>query len=306
MRYGLGEGFDPALAKEMSVFGFYTVFYVTANNLLVWFSIFFIKYYMSAQAVAVYNVASLVSTVNLVFFSAVLQIFNPVVAELLGAGKTKRAVYLTSYMLESFFLLFLPVFALTVVFAREILTLFFTAAYAEGTVPLQILVFGGFMTGIYLIFIELTAGGGRPQLNARAFGAGVAAQVALTFALVPVYGMAGAALATVSSSAIILALSYLNVKNLIRPSFSARRLIKIVLASAASVSVVLAIRVAGLPLYATVAASAVAAFLAYASALILLKSLRKEDVSLAEAAMEKCLVPAGVRVLVARFLSAGL
>ncbi|MFH0863180.1 MAG: polysaccharide biosynthesis C-terminal domain-containing protein [Candidatus Altiarchaeota archaeon] len=304
--FGFGGGFDYKLAKRMSIFGIYTVFYVTANNLLSLFSIFFIKYYMSAESVAVYNIASLASTVNLVFFYAVLQIFNPVVTELLGARKTKRAVFLTSYMLESFFLLFLPVFALTVVFAREILTIFFTAAYAEGTVPLQILAFGGFMTGVYLIFVELTAAGGRPQLNARAFGAGAAAQILLNVILVPLYGMVGAAIATVTSSTIIFLISYANVRTILRPSISGRRLVKIVLASVACIAIVLAVRHADMPIYATIAASAFLAAFAYASCIIALKALRKEDVSLADAVMEKSRLPEGIRGLVDRVLASGV
>jgi stage V sporulation protein B len=294
--YGFGSAFDSGLARPLSSFGFYTIFYTTANNILAWFSLFFIRYYLDAGAVAVYNVAWLGSTLNLLFFTAVLQIFNPVATELFGSKRMDRLIHLTSYVLESFFLLFLPIFLSMMLFAREILVLFFTKDYASGAQPLQILSVGAFFSGIYLLFVELIAAEGRPQVNAKNISVGALVNALLNVVFIPAYGLVGAAYASIISSALILLLSYMHVKTLLRPAFSARRILKIVFASMAAVALVFWAKSLLQSIfdlssaYASVGLLIACCTLLFGVYLIILvasKSLRSEDVSLVDAGLTK-------------------
>jgi len=305
-RYGFGLRWDGTLAKQMFTFGVFTVFYVTANNILAWFDIFMIKYFMTDADVAVYNAAWLASTLNLVFFTSVLQIFSPVAAELFGAGKRERLVKLTAYVLETFFLLFLPIFMSTFLFAREILTFFFKAEYAVGASALQVLSIGGFFTGISLLFIELISAQGKPKLNALNIGAGAALNALLNLIMIPAYGILGAAFSTLVSSSVILALSYLQVKGIVRSSFSARRILKIVFSSSVAVAAVYVVKVLVAQSLLSLIISCVALVSVYCILLLLLKGLRQEDVDLAQVAMEKAYVPAGMVKLAAQVLKSAV
>lgn len=72
----------------------------------------------------------------------------------------------------------------------------FGEAYAGAVAPLLLLLPGIVLFGASRILANATAAGGRPDINVR-LGAVIAlVSVALCFALVPVYGIAGAALAT--------------------------------------------------------------------------------------------------------------
>jgi len=304
--YGLGSKFNWRIAKDLVSYGVYMIFFTTAGNLVSWFGIFFIRYFLSAEAVAVYHVALLASGVNLVFFLAVLQIFSPVVSELFGAGRKDRIIYLTSYILETFFLMFLPMFLLLIIFAKELLIIFSKADYVSGAVPMQILSIGAFFAGISFLFIELIAAEGKPQANARNIGLGALLNVVLNVALIPTYGMVGAAVSNLMSWILILGLSYLQVKSVVRPSFSARRILRIVLAAGIVGASVVAVKAQACSSMACLVLSCLLLPLVYLGILIASRSLRTEDVSLAEATLQKFMVPAGIRSSVVGFLRCGI
>jgi O-antigen/teichoic acid export membrane protein len=302
--YGLGTRIDAALGGTLLSYGFYNIVHVTANNILSWAGVFLIQFYIGAAALAVYNVAWLASTVNLIFFSAALQIFSPVAAELFGAGKRDRAGYLTSYMFESFFLLFLPVFMAITIFAREILTLFFTAEYGRGALSLQILSFGAFLFGLSALFTELIYAEGRPAINARNIGFGAVLNFILNLFLIPLWGIEGAAASALLSSLAILAVSFLHVRKVVRLEYSPWRIAKITGASTlavASVFAVKSIESASIPALILSSASLGAV---YCALILAFKALRKEDLELAETASARA--PHALRAPLLKLISFGV
>ncbi len=304
--FGLGSSYDRALAVKLFSFGAFNVVYTTANNLLAWTSIFLLQYFTGPGQVAVYNVAYLASTVSLLFFLAALQIFSPVVSELFGAGRLERIRHITSYLFESFFLLFLPLSVAVAAFSRELLVFFVKPDYASGALPLQILSLCTFSIGLSTLFTELINAEGRPKVNARNLGAGAVANVILNLTLIPPFGMAGSAAAALASSLLILALSYSHVRVVVGLTYSKARVGKIVFSSLVALAAAYIVKGAVSAPAASLVLSAASLFAVYSLALLALRGLRREDAEIADVLLEKAGAPAAIRRGFAGVLSHGV
>jgi stage V sporulation protein B len=304
--FGLGFGYGGRSAAELFGFGIFNVVHVTANNILTWSSVFIIQYFLGSAVLAVYNVSSLASTVSLLFFTATLQIFSPLAAEMFGARKLDRLSHLTSYMFESFFLMFLPMFLSVTVFARELLVLFVKSEYSQGALPLQILSIGAFFFGIAMLFIELINAEGKPQINARNIGFGAVLNAGLNWFLIPQYGMVGAASATLVSSAVILILSFSHIQKVVRLSYSRIRVAKLIGSSVAGVLAAFFLKTQINSPLLSLAVCSVALLGVYSVMLIVLRALRSDDVGLASAVMERLKLPTSIKDGVSTILGFGV
>ena len=304
-KYGIGTSYSKDSTKELFKFGFYNIAHITANSVMLWAGIFLLQLFKGAADVAVFNVALLASNAGLVLFLAALQIFSPVVSEMFGARRHERISHLASYLLESFLLMFLPVFLSVMLFARQILVIFVKPEYAEGAVPLQVMSVGAFLYGIAMLFMELANAAGRPQVNAMILGLGAVVNIGVNYALIPFLGMSGAAVGTLASSLFILVLSYDYGRRMVRLSCSMDRIGRILLSSVASVVSVYAVNRLVDSSLASLLLSCAALATVYFLALIALKSLRREDILLAIALLEKLKVPMGLCATLERFLMRG-
>ncbi len=302
--YGVGSGYDRQVGGELLKFGAFTVFHETANNILSWGNIFLINIFLGAAVVAVYNVAWLASTASLVLFLSVLQIFSPVVTELFGAGKKKQAEYLSSYLLESFFLLFLPVFVLIVLFSEELLVLFISTTYSSGAAPLRILALGAFFFGVSRLFMVLIASSGKPQVNAKNIGFVAILSILLNLILIPIYGMVGAAIATLASSLCLYILSHGYVhKNIMQLKFISKRSAKLIIASAAAFALTYSLGLYfEVPMTLRISSLAIFFLAVYSLVVLFSKSLRREDVEMFCTILEKTGAPKKLTDSISRFL----
>ncbi|MBD3387512.1 MAG: oligosaccharide flippase family protein [Candidatus Altiarchaeales archaeon] len=305
-KYGLGSSYDRGLSWTLLSFGLFTIFYETGNNLLQWADIFLLNLFIGPAVVAVYNISWLASTTSLIFFISAVQIFRPIVTEFFGSGRKDMIGYVTSYLFESFFLLFMPVFLSVVLFARELLVFFFNPDYASGVVPLQILSIGAFFTGLGLLYVELINAEGKPAVNARNIGVSAVLNVMLNLFLIPSYGMVGAAFATLSSSSLLFLLSYRHVSQVVRLSYSKARIVKLVASSFIAVVIVSSVKAAIDHSILSLIVSVPSLFLLYLLLLIGSRSLRSEDTGLADAFMEKIMLPDSIRSSVSSFLERGV
>ena len=305
-KYGVGSGLDLKIGKELFRFGSYSVLQTTSYNMLSWTNILLLQSFLGAAVVGIYNIAWMASNVPLLLFLVVLQIFSPVAAELFGSGSRERLSRLASYLFEAFFLLFLPVFIAVTLFARELLTVFVPAEYLAGAVTMQVLSIGGFFFGLALLFVDMTTAEGRADINARNTGLAAAVNVALAWLLIPLYGIVGAAAAALISSMLLLALSYNHIRRVIPMTYSLRRLVGIVASSLLSVVVAWTVKALVDSTVLSLILSSAALALAYVASLLLTKSLRQEDVELAEAAMERFRVPVSASQAVLSALKRGV
>ncbi len=88
-------------------------------------------------------------------------------------------------------------------FGREILTILFGPASQPSYVPLLILLLGAGLLGVMRSVASGIPGVGRPALGAQIAFAGLAASVSLCLALIPPFGLLGAAIATTLAYSLI-------------------------------------------------------------------------------------------------------
>lgn len=306
-RYGLGFGFSKTHARELFVFGFFTLFYETANNMLTWTDIILITWYVGKAQAAVYNISWLGSQAAIILFMAALQIYKPVISELLGAKDKVRASHLTSYLYESFFMALLPVFVLISLYSRQILTFFVRQDYALGYTPLRILAVATFFYGLAQLFMQVINADGKPKINGANICVAAAVNLVLNIILIPAHGMVGAAAATMVSSILLYILSFNSGKKIVAVSYSVKRLAKIVAAIGLTTYLVAYLNtlspVKSIP---SLLFWCVIYFIAYSVTATLLRCFRKDDLVNVDSVLVKAGMPKYIRKAVLYLLSFGL
>lgn len=290
-KFGLGTKIKITLAKEFLKFGIHTTITSTANNLLGWADMFLVRIFLGFSALGIYYIANLTAAVELIFFSAFLAIFTPIITEHFGRKDYEGASKLSSYLLESFFLLFIPIFIAFVAFPREILVILFTADYGLGALAFQIMSLSMFLYGTSNLFTTILNSAGKPEKVAKIVSIAAIVNVIANFFLIPKFGIEGAAIATVFSSFLLLFLSYIEVEKIVKLKISFLRIEKIILSGILTVPLIFFVKKL---VYDSTMALIVSGFLLvlfYFFVLLSLKSFRREDIAIFSAILKKMKVP---------------
>ncbi|MBP1911649.1 O-antigen/teichoic acid export membrane protein [Thermococcus stetteri] len=134
-----------------------------------------------------------------VFLSSASVIYTPIVTSLYVQGKIKEMGRVYQILTKWIFLLTLPIFAVLFLFSETTVSFVFGEKYIPASSALQILSIGFMfhtflgLNGLTLIII------GKPTLNMVGDTLAVISNISLNFALIPRYGMVGAAIATAVS-----------------------------------------------------------------------------------------------------------
>jgi O-antigen/teichoic acid export membrane protein len=153
----------------------------------------------SLDAIAVYSIASGLSTLALVFPNAILAIFFPVVSELYGKGDFEGIKRTMSISMKWTVMLAVPVTAIMVVFGKELLQLLYGGFYAQGETVLLLFVIGLFIRSVFSPPGNVLASMRRLDVEFKAAGIAVITNVAFNYLLIPVWGIDGAALGSLLS-----------------------------------------------------------------------------------------------------------
>ncbi len=157
----------------------------------------------AAQAVAVYSLATTLGINALVFPAAVGGIFLPLISRLVGKGDSEGIRQTIGSSQRWVLLLTLPVIAVMVAFAGEMMASFYGEAYARGGLAMGIFVLGlGFTAFSYAVGLAL-AGMRLVKLELKIAAIAGVANVILNFLLIPQFGIEGASFAAAASFAIV-------------------------------------------------------------------------------------------------------
>ena len=174
-----------------------SVFLVLSNA-----DILMIGYFLDSRFVGYYRSIQPLKGIALFIRSSFAFLFFPVATEYFAnndlSGLGELYVVTTKWILSLTFPLVL-VFGL---FASSIVRTFFGAAYLPAAPALQILIFGMFLRTAVGMDGELIKAIDRPQFEFISAAFGVVANVVLNVVLIPVFGIAGAAVATIVGYAV--------------------------------------------------------------------------------------------------------
>jgi len=207
-----------------------------------WIDILIIGFILSQSEVGVYEVAWRVSAIVLLFSRSLATTIFPQISEYDGEDAIEQIESLLGEAITPALFLVVPAFFGALLFSTEILTFVFGAEYASGSLVLVILLFGkGFEALFYIIGYALQ-GIDRPDLSAKAGLLTLLLNVILNVALISMFGILGAAVATVLSFVANTILHWYFLSRFVTLDWPLRRLAGVLAASLVMAGVLLAIR----------------------------------------------------------------
>ncbi len=190
------SNFSKELALEMIYFGIPSFMFLVGYKIVYYSDVLVLTYFRTLTEVGIYNVVVPTATFALFFSRSIAWVMMPLSSELwakqeyakLAAGLNKLHKYALMVMM--------PLILGLIAYSKEFIQLFFGVEYAPGAVALQITLLGTAFYAISQINTGIFIGIGKPKLNAKVLLTAAVVNIILNFALIPKYGIEGAAGAT--------------------------------------------------------------------------------------------------------------
>lgn len=185
--------------KSILSFGGQTFIGDAINIIIFQADIIFIGLFLSAKDVGIYSVAAGLSKFFWLIPNAINTITYPAVSEYWAK---KNISFLNKMINKSmqYTACTISLLALGVGFFTEsIITIFFGAEFIAASRSLIILIIGVSIFGIFMSIRSTLAGAGRPDLAIKANSVGAVLNIILNISLIPILGIAGAAISTTIS-----------------------------------------------------------------------------------------------------------
>lgn len=193
------------LASEIVPFGIMLTILQTFNVLISYLDKALIGYLLPASVanaqVAVYTIASNFALTLTIFPSTVGAIFLPMISKLLGHDNQEAMKRTVSSSQRWVLMLTIPASAVLMAYSAEMLQVFFGNGYASGGTTMALFILGLSFSLITYTFSLVLAAMRLVSLELKIAMAVAAVNVALNVALIPSYGIEGAAFAGAASFA---------------------------------------------------------------------------------------------------------
>ena len=161
------------------------------------FDLYFVKALLhSDYLTGIYNAAITVGRIPYYLFYALAILILPAIAKTTADNNTEETEKLVNKSLRLMVLLLFPLVTLLVLYAPQILHLFYGSKYNAAATPMNIYAIGvGFLTVFYVLAFALN-GAGQVKIPMKLTLFGCLAMIGLNFFLIPRFELIGAALAT--------------------------------------------------------------------------------------------------------------
>jgi len=157
--------------------------------------IILLGYYLTTEDIGIYSPALFIIKMLTVVGLSFQFIFLPVVSEFCAKGNRDELEILYRTVSKWIFVIIVPVVSFIILFPKEIITLIYGPAYSRGWLALVFLAIG-YALGLTLSLSgNILVGAGHPKLNLASELAAVFISLAMNVLLIPALGIAGAALA---------------------------------------------------------------------------------------------------------------
>lgn len=152
--------------------------------------------FRTTSEVGIYTAASGIGYQVGIFYTAVSGIFIPLIAARFAKGESGMVNHLFRIVTRWIVTLTVPLALILVLYGTEILTLLFGSQFSTGALALTILVVAKFLSNGTGLTGEMLVQGGKERLELGNVLGVLSANVLLNIALIPRWGLEGAALAT--------------------------------------------------------------------------------------------------------------
>jgi len=178
------------------------VLYTLSNNALLYIDLIFVKKFLPSVAAGHYTAAATIARVPYFIFLGLTATVLPALSRMLAQEDLEANRRLLRQTIRLLFGLLIPVLALVMANAAEIVELLYTAVYNPSTPILRLLIVGIAMYTLLVVLSTIMSADGYAN---RAFQINLFAamvDVLLCLMLVPKYGTQGAALATLLAATV--------------------------------------------------------------------------------------------------------
>lgn len=276
--------FKKILKFSMPVFvSSIAIFVITYTDTIV------ITFYRSLEEVALYQVAMPTSQLLLIFSGAIAAVAFPLISELHTRKRFGEIQKSISVIITMLVFLILPFVILLVSFPEIIIKFLFGDIFLPAAITLQILTISMIFYSIFTIFQTTLDGIGRPFINTKILFLMAGANLVLNILLVPIYGIVGSAVASLTAYLIGAFIGFNFVKKLLNVSLPLYKLFKVSSGAAISIGIVFLLKQhVSIPLYQQSIVLLVIGWVFYLFFVIISKAITKDDIGFIESIhMEK-------------------
>ena len=255
---------------------------------LAWTDTIFIGIFKSDADVGVYNAAYIIASALMIFWFSFGDIFYPIISELYSK-KAKDSIRKTFEAASRWiFIISFPIFLVVLVFSSTVISLLFGQDYQKASMPLSILIVGYFLITLFGLAEHGLIAFKKTKFLGIVTSIGFFVNVALNIILIPLYGIAGAAIATTFSISVVTLFKLVYFKRILKFNFDKMLYLKFVCAGiAAFLTVFYSFKLIWFMKMYFFLPALTAYFLLYFMLLVVFKSFSDEDISVMEAVERK-------------------
>ncbi len=205
------NGHSMISAKTILDFATPIVFYSVATNLIMSFDLFFVKAYLTDMDAGIYSAVSTISKVPFYVIAGIYGALFPAISSMSVHNDRSQMTLQIIKSVKYSMLILVPSTLFVVLFSRQVLSFLFSAQYSAGSTALGVLTIGMGFFGLFSLFTTVINGSGQPRVSMIMSLLVLVLDVLLNRSFIPLYGIAGAAMATCISCLLGLVVSFLYV-----------------------------------------------------------------------------------------------
>ena len=202
--------------KKVVLFGIPLLAASFAGKIIGYIDTLLLTYFGTLTEVGVYNVVLPTALILLLFGRSISAIIFPMASELWAKKDLKRINEGLRLIHKYSFIILTPIIFSILVYSQIIIRTFFGSEYESGYLAMQILLVGMAFFIVAMINNQVISALGEPKYVAKIIAVAAFLNIVLNLFLIPKYSINGAAIATSISYFLILFLSMIKLKKLIR------------------------------------------------------------------------------------------
>ncbi len=190
------------LIKKLFVFGVPSIFATFSEKIIAYADVLILTFFISISSIVTldkigaYNVVLPTAMLLLYFARAISLVLMPLSSELWAKKEYSKLSDGLSRLHKYSLLIVIPAALTLISFSRLYIGVFFGKEYAAGTVALQIILVGVIFFTLAKINNTVIQNIGKPKIVAKIVGLAAILNIIINIILIPIYGIAGAAIAT--------------------------------------------------------------------------------------------------------------
>ena len=195
--------------KEMFAYSWPFIFYGVINFIFYWTDSFMIGIFKNVESVGFYNAAVPIALLLFLPFSLFAQLFFPLVTKEFSKGNMEAVKQLSQQVGKWIFMIVIPIFVIFMIFPGVFINILFGPEYLVAENALRFLSIGVLFVTLSGVSQELLSMKGKSKLILFDMICAAIINIILNAIFIPLYGITGAAIATMLSSILLSALLFI-------------------------------------------------------------------------------------------------